>query len=202
MDRKISPQSKSFIVLFSVAVVGTIACAGLARYLTIRYQGDGYTLYPFPPKYLTNKNAGQHPTSTPLSRPSEPVVPAVDTSGWKIYTASKYNFQFRYDPSWSVKTGGKKDGYDILEVDPGKKYYNFKIYVSPTDYYVVDGLPATDQTIGGKQAKNIQSMLYAIQDDNLRLTFDLGMSLSLRPQFKAMVESLKFTDAPTAKAAQ
>ncbi len=202
MDRKISPQSKSFIVLFSVAVVGTVVCAGLARYLTIRYQDDGYTLYPYPPKYLVNKPMVKQPPTTPPPPQSEPVVPTVDTSDWKVYTASKYNFQFRYDPSWNIKNGGKKDGYDILEVDPGKKYYNFKIYVSPTDYYIVDGLPATDQTIGGKQAKNIQNMLYAIQDDNLRLTFDLGMSLSLRPQFKAMVESLKFTDSAQAKGVQ
>ena len=61
-----------------------------------------------------------------------------------------------YSPDWKILPL-KKNGFTVLQVDPGAKYYNIKIYVSPKEFYIMDGLPTTAETIdnqpGAKRPK-------------------------------------------------
>ena len=84
---KISIQSKTFIVLFLVAIFGTFFCLNLSFSLLneqARYQ-VAYT-YPQPTGYA------QAAKSIP--------IPPVDTSSWATYSNPQYNFSFKYKPGW------------------------------------------------------------------------------------------------------
>jgi hypothetical protein len=56
----------------------------------------------------------------------------------------------------------------------------------------MDGLPTTTETIGGQTALNANNALYGLQANNLYYTFDIGLSMSLLPDFNALVHSVKF----------
>ena len=116
-----------------------------------------------------------------------------DTSTWKDYTDTKYGLSFKYNPEWKIKPWAKnKEGFDVLEIDPGSKFYNIKLYASDKSYYVMDGLPTEKTTIGGLQAVDVSDLLYGVKKGSTYLTFDVGLSLSLKPQFNGLVESIKF----------
>ena len=82
---KTSPQTKSFITLFTVAVVVTYVCLMLWANLTSSLSNSpGYGNY----------NISVPKTS--IVAPSQ--VPAVDTSNWKTYTDKQDGFSFLYEP--------------------------------------------------------------------------------------------------------
>ena len=85
-----------------------------------------------------------------------------------------------------------KNGFTILQVDPGPRFYNIKIYISPKEFYIMDGVPAKTETIGGQTALNADNALYGIEANNIYYTFDVGLSMSLVPDFDALVHSVKF----------
>jgi hypothetical protein len=182
VNKKISPQSKSFIILFVLAIVGTYLCFMLWGSLTL------------PPNTGIMANSAANPAQTPLSLvPTPTPVPPVDTSAWQTYTSAKYNFSFKYPSDWKILAAKSlTGGYDVIQVDPGAKYYNIKIYVSPQGYYIMGGLPTTSETIGGQPAQNVKNELYGITDNGLYYTFDVGWSMSLVPKFDALVHSVEF----------
>jgi len=122
---------------------------------------------------------------------AEPEV-VVDTSNWKEYTNKTYGFSFKYNPDWQIKQFVKKGDFNLLEIDPGKKYYNIKIYVSQNEFFAMGGLPIKETIISGLKASNVADLLYGIQKEPDYFTFDNGQSVSLKPQFNALVNSLKF----------
>ncbi len=177
---KFSPQTKSFIVLFSLAVVGTYLCTMLWPDLA-SFSYKSYTYQASPTIQNINNDAVQIPA-----------IPVVDVTNWKEYQNTDYGFSFKYNPDWKVKTITTKKDFKILEIDPGAKYYNIKIYISPKEFYVMDGLPTKTETIAGKEALNVSNILYGIKSGDNYFTFDIGLSLSLTPDFVAMVHSVKF----------
>ncbi len=56
----------------------------------------------------------------------------------------------------------------------------------------MDGLPTKTETISGENALNVSNALYGITANNLYYTFDVGLSMSLLPDFDALVHSVKF----------
>ena len=103
---KISIQSKSFIVLFLVALFGTFLCLNLSFSLLSRqaqYRVVSYNV---------------RPTAYAQAPIQPPPVPPVDTSSWKTYTNTKYNFSFKYKPGWNVLAASQQAGYTVLQVDP------------------------------------------------------------------------------------
>ena len=177
---KFSNQTKSFIVLFSLAVVGTYMCAMLWPDLaSFSYKSYSYQATPT----LQNSIA-------PV--PQKPAIPKVDTSLWKDYSNKDYGFSFKYKPDWKIKTLTSIKNFKIIEIDPGAKYYNIKIYISPKEFYVMDGLPTKTEIIAGKEALNVSDILYGIKTDTNYFTFDIGLSLSLMSDFMALVHSVKF----------
>jgi hypothetical protein len=178
---KISPQTKTFIALLCFAVVGAYVC------LMLWSNSVGN---------ISNKPGDNTNTVTKNNSSaavaSAATVPPVDTSGWKSYSNKQEQLSFLYKPDWKVLPAVKKGGFTVLQVDPGTRYYNIKIYISPKEFYVLDGLPATTETIGGQTALNIGNALYGITANNLYYTFDVGMSMSLVPDFNALVHSVKF----------
>jgi len=124
--------------------------------------------------------------------PAEALKKTSDTTGWPTYTDKESGLSFQYKPGWKVLAPIKKAGFRIIQIDPGKKYYNIKIYISPEQFYIMDGLPATGETIGGAPALNVNNALYGIRANNLYYTFDVGLSMSLLPDFNGLVHSATF----------
>lgn len=180
---KLSLQTKSFIALFCFAVFGTYVClmlwSNLMPSLPYPSYGNSYTA---PSKKLSSAPQNPAPVST------------VDTSTWKSYADHQDGLTFLYKPGWKVLPAVKKDGFTVLQIDPGLKYYNIKIYISPKEFYIMDGVPTKTETIDGQTALNADNSLYGITANNLYYTFDVGLSMSLVPDFDALVYSAKFED--------
>jgi len=132
-----------------------------------------------------------HKTPAKTSAASAP-VPVVDTTNWQVYSNPQYQLSFLYKPGWKVLPALTKDGFTILQVDPGARYYNIKIYINPKQFYIMDGLPTTSEIIGGQTALNVSNALYGIKANSSYYTFDVGWSMSLVPDFDALVHSVKF----------
>jgi len=181
-----SPQTKSFVVLVLLAVFGSLFTFWLIGFMKGEPGGEI-------PKTKVADRKTNPAAKTSSGTPDVLAKDVADTSGWKEYADSKYGINFKYNPDWKIKTWAtNKEGYDVLEIDPGKKYYNIKIYASPKNYYVMDGLPAEKATVGGLEARDISGLLYGVKKGSTYLTFDIGLSLSLTPQFNGLIESVKF----------
>ncbi len=177
---KLSPQTKTFIALFCFAVFGTYVCIILWSNLAGSVPNTSYNT-----NTLTKKVSAQ-------TLPALVPVPAVDTTGWNTYNNEQYQLSFLYKPGWKVLPAINKNGFTVLQVDPGPKFYNIKIYINPKEFYIMDGLPTKTETIGGQTALNANNSLYGIVANNLHYTFDVGLSMSLVPDFNALVHSVKF----------
>jgi len=116
----------------------------------------------------------------------------VDTSTWKTYTDKTSKLNFKYPSTWKVLAPTTKNGYTVIQVDPGTKYYNIKIYVSSRDYYIMGGLPTKPVSIGSYQGIDVSDLLYGVVAHDLYYTFDIGQSLSLKDKFNALVRSVSF----------
>ena len=194
--KKISPQSKSFLILFSVALLGSYLCLFLASSINfpkfrsqfINNQSHTQVKNGFTEKVTIpeTKSAVIHDDQETITLPS--------TDDWKTYTDSRYNFSFNYPPKWTVKKPTEKYGYYTLVIDPGPKYDNVYIYIGKQGFFAMDNLPKTEETITGKQAQNVEGLLYGIEHDGNYFTFDKGMSVSIMSQFQALVHSTKFLD--------
>ncbi len=183
MTKKVSVQTKSFVVLFFLALLGT--------FLVLRLRPEEDSSYG-----QENVNGLYGENNDQIRKAQQAsvqyTVPPVDTTSWKIYTSDKYGLSFKYKPDWKVTEAKAKDGFNILEIDPGIKYYNMKIYISPKEFYVLEGLPARTETIGGELATNVNNALYGIKSGKNYFTFDVGLSMSLVPDFNGLVHSVQF----------
>jgi hypothetical protein len=174
--KKVSAQSKSFIILFALAVFGTYLCLALwPRSINPLSTPETIIRYDLPNK------TPQALSATPIS-----------TEGWKNYSNKDLHLSFMYSPSWKILPVKTISGFSVLQIDPGAKYYNIKIYLSPKEFYLMDGLPTQQETIDGQPAQNVENALYGIKANNLFYTFDVGLSMSLVPEFDALVHSVKF----------
>jgi hypothetical protein len=181
--QKISKQTFSFILLFSLAVLGSYLCLMLWSDL------DNMPDYGFQDTYGVASNNTQ---ATPATQTQQSVIPKVDTSTWKTYTDKNSGLSFKYKPTWKVLAPATKNGYTVIQIDPGSKFFNIKVYISPKDYYVMTGLPTKPEIIGGQPALNVNDALYGIKDNGEYFTFDVGYSMSLLPDFNALVHSVAF----------
>lgn len=187
MKQKLSPQTSSFILLAGLCLVGGFLVIVISSQLL--RSNFGAVIIPL----------GQQPQNSQTS--NNDIIPQAlasqdaalpDTSAWPLFQSPVYGIKFRVPPNWKVETAKPENGYSVIEMDPGKKYYNVKLYISKDDYFVMDGLPATKITLGGQPALNVSNLLYGIAYKGYYFTFDIGRSLSLSPQFNAMVKSVEF----------
>ena len=189
MKPNLSAQSKSFLILFVVALIGTYICLLIARSINLPTDSQiamgpnmGYQTTVYPEKNSTG-------TQTMAKAPVDPVV---DTSKWKSYTDPTYHFSFLYPPTWKPKKAVTKNGFYTLVFDPGSKYDNITIYVSTTGYFALEGLPETKDTVAGQPAENIEGALYGFQYQGNYYTLDSGISLATKVDFRAMVKTFRF----------
>lgn len=178
MTNKISTQSKSFAVLFGIAFFGAIF-ALLASWRIQKPANPAKN-----PNYETLTYASK-------AQASEPEI-IVDTSQWPEYRNSTYGLKFKHDPKWKVGSVKKKEGYLVIEIDPGPRFDNFKVYISSDDYFALSGVPTKKTQIGGKEAWDLDGQVLGIKDNATYFTFDMGASLSLKPYFQAMVKTVNF----------
>ena len=189
MFKKSSPQTKSFVILFFIALLGTFFSLVTAfkvispKYWDMSQKPSGFNSY-----NKVNYNSNE-PVKQVLAAEIEPTI---DTSNWKEYVNTKYSFSFKYSPDWKILSAKQTGDYEVIEIDPGAKFYNIKLYISDKNYYVMEGLPTTEVDINGQKALSVSDLLYGVQKNSLFFTLDLGRSLSLKPQFNALVKSLVF----------
>lgn len=180
---KYSPQTKSFIILFTLAVIGSLFSLLVSENLF----GPGAS--GFNVVHLGNNS------NSPVANASVRYYPdfkTLDTAGWKTYKDEKYGFSFSYKNGWKVNPGEMKDGFYKVEIDPGSKYYNMTVYVSEKGFYALDGLPASEVTINGLRAYNVSNLLYGIKVGKYFYTFDNGLSSNLINEFNTLVYSTQF----------
>jgi hypothetical protein len=174
-NKKISLQSKSFLVLFLVALFGT------------------YLIYVYDKKSDTKIRQDQVKQISPSDKNIKLDSPEkiVDTSSWQTYKNEKLGVSFKMPSTWKVKNAKSIGSFSVFEIDPGKNYYNILIYQSPKGFYATEGLPIKQENINGLEAININNMLYGIKTTDTYFTFDLGISLKLKDEFKALVHTVE-----------
>jgi hypothetical protein len=91
-----------------------------------------------------------------------------------------------------IKKPVQQDGYYVVTVDPGARYFDINIYVSPQGYFAMSNLPTTSTSIAGLPATDVEGVLYGLQYNGNYFTFDQGISQTIKPDFETMVKSLKF----------
>lgn len=183
---KASIQTKSFIALLLFATIGTYICIVLWGSEIYQKVGKNQAVYN-PANYrVSNK-------PTQVSQAQATAIEAIDTSTWSDYTNTDFGLNFKYKPDWKILKPVTKNGFTVIQLDPGSKYFNIKIYVSENSFYIMDGLPTQEETINGFKALNVNNALYGLNVNNLFFTFDVGLSMSLVPEFNALVRSVKFT---------
>jgi hypothetical protein len=180
MKKHLSLESRSFIILFTIAVFGVFASWFM------------YKDYSKPTSLFETVKTPALPIPQAIKKPqSEPTI-TIDTADWKTYTNTEYKFEFKYKPEWKIKSINNQNGYYVVEIDPGAKYSNIHIYISQDDYYALSDLPAEKTQVAGKEALSLDGMVLGVKDNANYFTFDLGVSLTLKPLFEAMVNSVKF----------
>ena len=179
---EITKHSKSFVLLFGIAFVG----AFLAFFVSSKNRNsnpqeadsEGYRVITYSPKASAQSD--------------EPQI-TVDTSTWETYTNAEHGLSFKHDPDWNIRSVAKnQDGYYEIIIDPGLKYDNFRVYISPDDYYAMSGVPTTRNQIGGAEAINLDGAVLGVKHNSTYYTFDLGASLSLKPYFTALIDTVEF----------
>jgi len=185
MFKNASPQTKSFVILAALAIVGTYVCLAIGgKIFSLSSKNQA-----LPDQQIVTYVQDRGNSLISQAKATEPEI---DTSQWKSYSDNKFGISFKYNPDWQIKSWVEKDGYNVLEIDPGKKFYNIKIYENSGSFYVMDGLPTVEAQIGGYKAYNVSNLLYGVVANDKYFTFDIGLSLSLEPQFQALVNSVKF----------
>jgi hypothetical protein len=181
MLKNISAPSKSFLILFLIALFGTFFCLNLwlNAGTDLVYQDQ-----PASHDYTKVKKT--------LSPEQKMEKPSVDTSGWQTYTNKNYGFSFLYQPDWKVLSAKKQGDFVLIQIDPGKKYYNFKIYINTKEFYGLTSIPMQNSSVDGVQGITANGLLFGVKNGQYFYTFDIGSSTTLQPEFQAMVESVKF----------
>ncbi len=186
---KISPQSKSFLVLFAIAVIGSYMSLIVTKFSDL-------TAFTEPGQNNLNKNYTQinyNQNTTNLKQDLPDLdVPSVSTENWKSYSDLSYHFSFLYPPTWKVQKLIYKNGFYNISINTGVKLSTVNIYISNKSFFAVENLPYTIKTIGGMEAIDIQGILYGFNKNGIYYTFDLGNSTKLKPEFETLVRSVTF----------
>lgn len=185
MTHKTSKHTKSFAWLFGIALFGAVFA------LIVTWQLS------YPQDYLQNSDYSvvTYPTQADATKPQPEPEVQIDTSFWEEYYDVSYGLKFKYDPEWKVRSIKNKDGYYVIEIDPGARYDNFRVYISKDDYFALSGVPTSKTQVGGKEALNLDGQVLGVKDNATYFTFDMGASLSLKPFFQAMVKTVEFVPA-------
>lgn len=180
MTQNSNTITKSFFWLLTIAVLGsfTVLYLDFKNVKTINN-----------PENIYYDNAQMD--SNTINQPTISKDPNIDTSNWNEYKNALYKFSFKHDPVWKVRQKENNE-YNILEIDPGIKYDNFKIYISKTGYFALSNVPVQTSELAGKTAIDLDGQVLGIENDSKYFTFDLGSSISLKPYFQAMLKTVKF----------
>jgi prolyl oligopeptidase PreP (S9A serine peptidase family) len=196
MHKKISPQSKSFVILFVIAIVGTYACLVYTQHITLKGQYTNMVLPPSKLDYevITYKGGSGQKISSPATTSPQTTTPTTtNTATWKVFQNAKYNFALKYPPNWQIKTLGVKGNYYIIEIRPAKTSQPSKIYINHVGFFALEGLPSTQENLGSDILLNIKDQLYGLKHNDIFLTFDLGPNIQSQEEFKSLVHSTTFS---------
>ncbi len=182
-----SAQTKSFIVLCALAAC--LLGVSFALNLALEYADLSQ---PLPYRSLTVNRSEAVPGNYPP--PQGAGAPAAATDDWKRGDIPQLKLAVLLPPNWKILSAKKLGAFTVVELDPGKQFYNVKIYAGP-EPMGTGGLKLVDTKIDGSPAaKTADGLLYTVLHGGTYYTFDLGASLSLLPQFTAIVNSATFTN--------
>jgi len=182
---KSSPQTKSFVILLVIAVVGT--------YLSVSIYNSERDDTVSEKEVVAGHTVIEYKENNPIIKIAE-ATELAEASDWPLYTNEDLSLSFKYNPDWKVLEPEEFEQYTLIEIDPGRRFYNIKIYVSDIGYASMKGLPLEPIQVDGVVAKNVNNLLYALEKNNVYYTFDLGMSLSLTKDFNTLVSTVGFLE--------
>ncbi len=170
----------TFLVLIAVAAAATYGALLLTTQLSGVNTDVALVTPPPPPK------SSEVQTSTPTAV-------NLDTSTWKDYIDRTYFLSFKYPPTWQVETFPQRAGYYIIVLKPDKALDHVRIYVSPTNYFALTGLPTKKTTLAGAAGVSVNDMLIGVKYAAQYYTFDMGTDTKLQPQFQKILATVAFS---------
>jgi hypothetical protein len=171
----------TFLVLVAVAAAATYGALLLTSQMS-EVNTEVALLEPVPQKVINNTNQ---------QTPAQAVN--LDTSTWKNYVDRTYFLSFKYPPTWEVETFPDRAGYYIIVLKPDTASDHVRIYVSPSTYFALTGLPAKKDTLAGAAALNVNDMLVGVKYAAQYYTFDMGMDTRVQPQFQKILTTVAFS---------
>jgi hypothetical protein len=175
-----SPQTKSFIVLLLLAVVGSAGVLCLSRYVN---NLNALTQVSIATNASLQKNIDNLATRND----------AGNISTWNDYTDDKYDISFKLPNTWMVSTYDTDySNFHIIILDPGNNQDHIRIYVAKKGYFAADGLTKEKTKVAGIDAWSVQDILFGVKNKSAYFTFDLGSNLKLKPEFQNIISSVAF----------
>ncbi len=169
----------TFLVLVAVAAAATYGALLLTTQMSDVDSDIAYET-PVPPK-------------TEDKQPTTPPVANLDTSTWKDYIDRTYFLSFKYPPTWQVETFPQRAGFYIIVLKPDQSSDHVRIYISPSNYFALTGLPTKKDTVAGATALNVNDMLVGVKYAAQFYTFDMGTDTQLQPQFQRILATVAFS---------
>jgi len=177
-------HSKATISFFILVAVAAVAAYGALVWTAQLSNQDESTVAPMA------ETGHKQKTEVADKQEAQPKAEALDTSTWKDYTDRSYFLSFKYPDQWSLQTYPNREGYYIISIKPNKGSDNIRIYVSPSSYFALAGLPSKKTTLAGAQGVNIIDSLIGVKFAAQYYTFDSGTDSTLRPQFQKILSTV------------
>jgi hypothetical protein len=116
----------------------------------------------------------------------------LSVADWKEFNDSESRLSFKHPSDWQVQRFDNRAGMDIITIKPATSPDKIRIYISPDNYFALDGLPARSGTVAGARAVNVNDVVVGVRSGGLYYTFDIGTDIKLQPEFKTLLETVAF----------
>lgn len=130
--------------------------------------------------------------SDKLTTPQEIPRPLLDTTDWKSYIDKNYPISFLYPKTWKISSSVNKFGLYDIYLNPGAKFYDIHIYISPKTYAGLAGLPQTPTKVGQQTGFSVSPNLIGIKVGESYYTFDGSMNSTHTDEFNTLLSTVKF----------
>lgn len=184
---KFSIQTKSFFAILVASLTLTVVGYYLTEHLSLSKNSKDL--------YLSGQqNNSENPTNLSKNTNSEADFTPLNTEDWKKFEDSRVKLSFKYPENWKIKMfqENRNNGMYVIALNPPSNPSTIRIFVSPENFYAMDGLPTKNTTISGKTALTVEDKLIGIKNESTYYTFDLGNNLKLQSEFKTLVRQAAF----------
>lgn len=129
-----------------------------------------------------------------ISKQTQPETPhrLLDTTDWKSYIDKNYPISFLYPKTWKISSSINKLGFYDIYLNPGAKFFDIHIYISPKSYAGLEGLPQTPTKVGQQTGFSVSPNLIGIKVGESYYTFDGSMNSTHTDEFNTLLSTVKF----------